>query len=347
MSRQAHAPAAPGADGRSPRLCNTGENVEKVDGDLFEIVALGIDDITIGLDMTGSKSVARLNEMPGTMTRRGKMLGSTASWGKWEPLIARTATFWKPDTKRVYVQAKLAPEGFLCPPELISGQVEALLERFAFIGIVSWQPPWVTRLDVAVDGLCRPEDGRMLLDALAACRPPNGWRVSEEGVPRSTVYFRAREGNDVKGRAYCRNLKTKQGEPFGLIRLEAEQRFGPREMPLAYAEKPSFARLLWEGRFGKLAGRITRLVRETQVSRLAEWVASGRLNYAEAERVSMFLDAERLGLARRLYPKSVHASRRREVSQIGLASTEAGRSEEEFDLGKMLRPYRNAWMATG
>jgi hypothetical protein len=200
MSRQAHAPAAPDADGRSPRLCNTGENVKKVDGDdLFEIVAVGVDDITIGLDMTGSKSVARLNEMPGTMTRRGKMLGSTASWSKWEPLIAGMATFWRADTKRVYVQAKLAPEGLLCPPERISAQVEALLERLAFIGIASWEAPWVTRLDVAVDGLCRPEDGRMLLDALAACRPPNGWRVSDEGVPRST------------GLLSCQGRKRRQG----------------------------------------------------------------------------------------------------------------------------------------
>jgi hypothetical protein len=347
MSRQAHAPAAPGAEGRSPRLCNTGENVEKDDGrDLFEIVALGVDDISIGLDMTGSKSVPGLDAMPGTMTRRGKMLGSTASWGKWEPLIAGMATFWKADTKRVYVQAKLGPEGFLCPPELISGQVEALLERLAFIGITSWEPPWATRLDVAVDGMCRPEDGRMLLDALATCRPPNGWRVSEEGVPRSTVYFRARDGNDVKGRAYCRNLKTKQGEPFGLIRLEAEQRFGPREMPLEYVQNPSFARLLWEGRFGSLAGRITRLLRETQVSKLVEWVASGRVSHAQAERVSMFLDVERLGLARRFYPKSVHAARRREVARIGLASNEHGRQDAEYDLSRMISPYRRAWVVS-
>jgi hypothetical protein len=341
MSWQAHAPAAPGAEGRSPRPCNTGENVEKVDGrELFEIVALGIDDISIGLDMSGSKSVARLNEMPGTMTRRGKMLGSTASWGKWEPLIAGMATFWKADTKRVYVQAKLGPDGFLCPPELISGQAEALLERLAFVGIASWEPPWVTRLDVAVDGVCRPEDGRMLLDALAACRPPNGWRISEEGVPRSTVYFRAREGNDVKGRAYCRNLKTKEGEPFGLIRLEAEQRFGPREMPLAYVENSSFVRRLWEGRFGMLAGQITRLARETQVVKLVEAATSGRLKYAQAERVSMLLDVERSELGRRFYPKTVHASRRREAARIGVAANEDGRPDEEYDLANMLRPYR-------
>lgn len=274
------------------------------------------------------------------------MLGSTVSWGKWEPLIAGMATFWKADTKRVYLQAKLAPEGFLCPPELISGQVEALLERLAFIGIASWEPPWVTRLDVAVDGRCRPEDGRTLLDALASCRPPHGWRISEEGFPRSTVYFRAREGNDVKARAYCRNLRTKRGEPFGLIRLEAEQRFGPRELPLEYVQNPTFPRLLWEGRFARLANRITRLGRERQALASVAKVVAGDLSYAQAERMSMFLDVERLGLAPSFYPKAVHAARRREAARIGLASNEGGRPEVEYDLSQMMAPYQDAWVGS-
>jgi hypothetical protein len=63
----------------------------------------------------------------------------------------------------------------------------------------------------------------------------------------------------VYARAYCRNLKTKSGKPFGLIRLEAEQRFDPRECPLDQVEKAAFAAMIWKGRYGNLASTVTRL----------------------------------------------------------------------------------------
>jgi hypothetical protein len=97
----------------------------------------------------------------------------------------------------------------------------------ALVGLVSYVEPWVTRLDVAVDAQCHPADGKLLLDALEAARLPNGWRTTSSGVPRSTVYFRARGTEKVYARAYCRNLKTKTGEPYGRIRLEVEERFEP------------------------------------------------------------------------------------------------------------------------
>lgn len=88
-----------------------------------------------------------------------------------------------------------------------------LRERMAAVGVVSYEAPWVTRVDVAVDARCRPEDGKLLLEALEAVRPPNGWRTRGVGTPRSTVYFMARGSEKVEAQSYCRNLKTKQGEP--------------------------------------------------------------------------------------------------------------------------------------
>jgi hypothetical protein len=81
----------------------------------FEAVAYGVDDLTLGFDMTSSPSLRRLNELPGSQTRRGKMLGEPTSWGKWAHLLGRSVSFWKSDTKRLYVQAKLAQESDLCP----------------------------------------------------------------------------------------------------------------------------------------------------------------------------------------------------------------------------------------
>jgi hypothetical protein len=48
----------------------------------FVAVGYGIDDITLGFDMEGSGSIERLNTLPGSQTRRGKMLGEVVSWGK-------------------------------------------------------------------------------------------------------------------------------------------------------------------------------------------------------------------------------------------------------------------------
>jgi hypothetical protein len=143
----------------------------------FEIAGCGVDDITIGFDMTGSRSLGRLGEMPGLPSRRGKMLGDRASWGSFAHLLGRSVSFWRPETRRLYVQAKLAEEGKLCRLSSLREAVRGLLERMAVVGLVSYERPWVTRLDVAVDGLCRPADGKLLLDAIEACRPPNGWRT--------------------------------------------------------------------------------------------------------------------------------------------------------------------------
>jgi hypothetical protein len=115
-----------------------------------------------------------------------------------------------------------------------------LIERMATAGVVSYERPWVTRVDVAVDAECESANGKLLLDALDAVRLPNGRRTTSTGSPRSTVYFRARSSEHVHARAYCRNLKTKSGEPYGRIRLEAEQRFAPKQCPLEYVEKPAF-----------------------------------------------------------------------------------------------------------
>jgi hypothetical protein len=48
----------------------------------FNPVAYGVDDLTLGFNMEGSRSVPALNAAPGSQTRRGKMLGEPASWGR-------------------------------------------------------------------------------------------------------------------------------------------------------------------------------------------------------------------------------------------------------------------------
>jgi hypothetical protein len=308
----------------------------------FVPVAYGIDDVTLGFDMEGSGSIDRLNTMPGTQMRRGKMLGEPASWGRWSHLLGRSVAFWKADTRRLYVQAKLVDEGELCPPERFRDGVASLQTRMSVVGLVSYEEPWVTRLDVAVDADCHPADGKTLLDALEAARLPNGWRTTSSGTPRSTVYFRGRRTEKVLARAYCRNLKTKIGEAFGRIRLEVEERFDPRACSVERVSDPQFPAAVWRSRYGVAESTVTRLAREVQVVEIAERVTCGQLTYAQGERLSMLLDLERLGLAERYYPKSVYAARKREARKLGYASSDQGASSLSVDLAELLRPYLEA-----
>ena len=85
----------------------------------FVVAQCGVDDLTIGFDMTGSGCIGRLEEMPALESRRGKILGDRSSWGSFAHLLGRSVSFWRRDTSRLYVQAKLVEEGELCPlPEL-------------------------------------------------------------------------------------------------------------------------------------------------------------------------------------------------------------------------------------
>jgi hypothetical protein len=212
----------------------------------------------------------------------------------------------------------------------------------AAVGVWAYEEPWVTRVDVAVDATCEPAVGKLLLDALEAVRPPNGWRTRGVGTPRSTVYMIARGTEKVLARSYCRNLKLKRGQPFGLIRLEAGQRFGPKELPVERVYGPEFIASIWTARYGQLSGSIRRLAREVQALEIHELVTSGKLTYQQGERIAMFLDMERLGLAEGYYPKSVYGARRREAAKLGFAANDGDVPGLLVELEELLRPYRKA-----
>lgn len=308
----------------------------------FSPVRYGVDDLTLGFDMSGLRSsIDCAEELPGVQTARGKMLGHRTQFGQWAHLLGRSAAFWKPETKRLYVQAKLAPEGELCPPTGVGGAVAQLVGQLEGAGLASWDRPWVTRADVAVDATCDPADGKLLLDALEAARPPNGWRTSTAGSPRSTVYFRAARSEKVVARAYCRNLKLRRGEAFGLIRLEAQQRWGPKETSLATVASPPFVAHLWRSRFDGLSSTVRRVADDVQAAELALRMKRGELRYSQAERLHLFLCQERQGLAVDAYPPQVYASRRREAAKLGYGVSD-GKPALEVELGDLLRPYVEA-----
>ena len=215
------------------------------------------------------------------------------------------------------------------------------MERMAILGVTSWEPPWVTRVDVAIDASCAPADGKLLLDALEAARLPNGWRTTSAGTPRSTVYFRAARSEKIVARAYCRNLKLRRDEPFALIRLEASQRYAPKQLLLNEAGSADYLGALWMSRFGKLSSRIVRLPAETQAMQLGLRVSQGELRPSQAERLHLFLTLERLGLGLECYPRSIYAARKREAAKLGYGANDVSVGLE-VELGDLLRPYRDA-----
>jgi hypothetical protein len=308
----------------------------------FVAVAYGVDDITLGFDLSGSRAVKHVNSLRGTEMRRGKMLGRPTSFGKWSHLFGRSVAFWNRDTKRLYVQAKLAPPDELCPPSELGAGIRRLMDRMAAVGITGYDIPWVTRLDVAVDATCKPSDGKLLLDALEAVPLPNGWRTASVGDPRSTVYFKARGRETVLARAYCRNLKLKEGAPYGRIRLEAEERFGPREVSVELAAWRSFPARVWRSRYGNLSARVVRLSREIRTLELAGRVAAGELTYSQGERLSTYLELVHLGVAKGYYPKAAYADRRRLAAELGYSVNEASAQPLDVDLSELLEPFTAA-----
>ena len=108
--------------------------------------------------------------------------------GKFEHLLGRSYATFKSDTNRLYVQWKPADEGELLRPDDFQARLHDLERRLAVVGIETYERVWVTRLDVSVDLLCAPEDGKALLDGLE--RPGslavNGLRSMGSHVRRCT-----------------------------------------------------------------------------------------------------------------------------------------------------------------
>lgn len=336
MSGSEHLRAVPGG-------CNTPFSPKNP---IYRVKRFGYDDLSIGFDLNGSGSAERLRKFDSRATSFGLRLGTEASYGKFENMLGRSASIWNPKTNRLYVQWKPAAPGELLDPDHFSAEFLKLQERMAVIGVESFEPSWVTRMDVAVDLECEPAAGKLLLDALSSVRLGGGNRVTTDGDPRSTVYFRPPVSDDVLARSYCRNLKTRQGLPFGLIRLEAVQRFDPQQWWTRYLDNGRVAAgVIWEARYGKLSGKVRRFPREVQVVKLAALVKMGEIGPREFERMTAFLDAERLGLSPEIYSPSQLSERRREAKRLGLSPNDVDDEPVDLDLGELLKPAQAVWAA--
>ena len=315
-----------------------------------EVVQTGIDDITLGFEMEGSRHIGEVLKLAegGRPTRYGQVrLGHEESFGKFRDLVPRQYTTWSPRGRRVYVQAKLAPEGVLTPLDELEQRVASLLERMALFGIVSYEEPFVTRLDVTVDGrFSDPAEGKAFLDSLLGIRLTGRMAARPYGVPMTTVYHQLPSGK-VQARSYCRSTRTGEGVPFTVIRLERQKQWSPRER-LLRTLTPAAVKQLWDDHYLSLiplTGETGVVDEDGMALRLARLVDEGEISVGAAERVFLFSKLDRLGLSKVIYPERRFAERRREARKLGLRLVEASLAPVILDVGAVLRTLAadDAW----
>ena len=78
---------------------------------------------------------------------------------------------------------------------------------------------------------------------------------------------------------------------------------------------------------------------------LTQEVRLGEMTAAQFERISGFLDAERLGVAREIYSDRLYSERRREARELGLSVNDVGQEPVDLDLGELLGHARSIWAA--
>ncbi|MGD0166029.1 MAG: hypothetical protein ABSC51_01900 [Gaiellaceae bacterium] len=329
--------AAPG----SPRPVTPGTSYEIP---YVETVRAGIDDITLGLEMRGSRCITRVMELAkeGRATRYGQFqLGHEGEFGTFYNLLDRQFITWSPRSSRLYVQAKLAEKGELTPVGSLQDAVQGLLEKLAILGIVSYEEPFVTRLDVTADGYFEnPAIGKALLGAMLSVRLPGQLVARPFGIPMTTVYHSLPSGK-VQARCYCRAAKTGEGSTYSLIRLERQKKWEPGEQLLKDLAR-DVCKAIWDRYFLPLipeSGRCSVLSEEALLMEVRERIKAGSITHAGAERVFFYSKADQLGLAEEIYPKRTLAERRREVRRLGIRLESRELEGLDFTFGDLLKTY--------
>lgn len=314
-----------------------------------EVTQAGIDTCSFYLSMAGTAAIAKLDQLPGRPVKYGgKLLGEETTWGEWGHWFGYTA-IWRRKTQRLYLHPRLAPEGRLCCIAQFKDKVYDVVARLAAIGLVSYEEPYVTRVDVAADGVFKcARTARNLLHALHAARPPNGGRTEAVGDPVATVYQLTRSGRDKLSRAYDKGRELRERgrrderarcpQPYEVIRLESIHRYGPGDVHVDGVG--AVARENWRSRFVRLVpgqGRTVVVPEDRLRAAIVRRVGDGQMTPAQGERMRLYLELEATGDAARYYGSRQRAERRREARAFGLRVEDAARPEHDFDLGAVIQ----------
>lgn len=307
----------------------------------------GVDDVTVVLDMTGSRSLGKLQQLAedGREVRGGVVLDYEGSYGKRYGIAEPHWLYWRAETRRLYVQLKrLGGLYGLVGLGSLHAKVTAALIGLADIGLYSYEPVKVSRADVAVDlRFADPSIGKRLLEALHSATWSGGLTGRLEYA--TTVNVRrvrpGRKPGRLQARAYCRGtLHPELAEPYELVRLERERHWK------SDADRPALEELtagrlesIWNEVYGGVGNgqRLATVPMEELTMSILERVKDGEMGVAQAERVRFFLELERLGLAREYYSDTQYRARRAEAKQLGITVEDALVSALDVELGELLR----------
>ncbi len=329
------------------------------------ISSAGWHDVYVRWDISTPEAVVgRLQSLPGTgdLVKGRKLLAERGRFGGWDHLLgdrhvlltysgkhaaSRGGGVWR----RLELQAHLGPPGEddLCAVADFDGRWLGLQSRLAMHGVLPASEGGVVRCDAAVDvEFDRVEDGWLVLEALRFARWPNGWYAEWAGPPPYTT-VNIKHGTSTVARVYCRNTKLKNDRArWGKLRFEVEhRRTWAHRWPVLRLGEQVFAQVVWEYVFGagEASGQVTRIEREVQTVTLIERVKLGELTYSQFERMTAFLDAERLGLVDSVYTADQGRARRREARQLGLTSADTEYPEFDVALDELLELPRSAFAA--
>ena len=348
--------AFPDAQWGIPR-CNTGGSCEISHSEVLQEAqeewkpspdqypSAGIDDATVVFDFTDSTRLGRIPQWAeqGTKQRGGMRMTFEGERGVTSDIWAPHVAYWYASTRRLHVQLKdLGGKHTLLPLDGLSAAVNAFqLRQLASANAFSYLPVKVTRLDVAVDLWFEDRvEGRRMLDALHLARYSGG--LSGSLFRDTTVYIRPDGARKpaLTGVAYCRgSLHRNLAKPYEWIRLEAKKYYRPfGEAPSIDQVDADFCGKQWEAIFMKAQSpsSLQSVPGEALTMTILERVKAGELGSAAGERLRMYLELERLGVADEYYTAAQLRERRKEARKYGLTLDDAVVQSIDFALGEIL-----------
>jgi hypothetical protein len=214
----------------------------------------------------------------------------------------------------------------------------AVTETLASLSIASVFPTRVARADFTGDVLfASPADFRYVFSAFDSMLCERGRVV--EPFRRSTLYISASRSSKAKrlGRIYDKGAERaaacrSEVPSERYLRIEAERLWERPDRPLLRNVTSDVARANFLDRFAAVGrGRVTR--KAGLVRSLMELREEAVISVAQYEQLYAFLDHERLGLARDLYPADTYRRRARTARELALSVPRDGDgSEAEIDV---------------